>query len=78
MNTGDSSYISPFIRHTFAKREKNALAYIVAVTAGSGLKRNQKEFRKFGNNFLEKNILATKKNFHFLIKILSQVHSFLL
>ena len=41
MNTGDSSYISPFIKHTFTKREKNTLAYIVAVTTGSGLKRNQ-------------------------------------
>ena len=63
MNTGDSSYISPFIKHTFTKREKNTLAYIVAVTTGSGLKRNQNEFRRFGNNFLQKNILTTKKKF---------------
>ncbi len=72
MNTGDSSYISPFIKHTFAKREKNTLAYIVAVTTGSGLKRNQNEFRRFGNNFLKKNILTTKKNFNFFKHSLKQ------
>ena len=72
MNTGDSSYISPFIKHTFTKREKNTLAYIVAVTTGSGLKRNQNEFRRFGNNFLQKNILTTKKNFNFFTHFLKQ------
>ena len=72
MNTGDSSYISPFIKHTFTKREKNTLAYIVAVTTGSGLKRNQNEFRRFGNNFLQKNILTTKKNFNFFTHSLKQ------
>ena len=44
------SYISPFIKHTFTKREKNTLAYIVAVTTGSGLKKPIR-FRRFGNNF---------------------------
>ena len=71
MNTGDSSYISPFIKHTFTKRGENTLAYIVAVTTGSGLKRNQNEFRRFGNNFLQKHF-NYKKNFNFFTHSLKQ------
>ena len=41
MNTGDTSYISPFVKHSFTNRDQTKLAYIVAVTTGSGLKRNQ-------------------------------------
>ena len=57
MNTGDTSYISPFIKHSFAKRKKNEEAYIVAVTAGSALKRNQNEVRKLGDRFFNEAFL---------------------
>jgi len=32
MNTGDSNYITPFVPHSFASRDPNQEAYIVAVT----------------------------------------------
>ena len=57
MNTGDTSYISPFIRHSFTTRDKSKLAYIVAVTNGGRVKRSHKEFANFGGEFLAKNVL---------------------
>ena len=57
MNTGDTSYISPFVRHSFTTRDKSKLAYIVAVTNGGRVKRSHKEFANFGGDFLAKNIL---------------------
>ena len=32
MNTGDSMYISPYTPHTFATRDKNLQAHIIAIT----------------------------------------------
>ena len=32
MNTGDAMYISPYTPHTFASRDKNLKAHIIAVT----------------------------------------------
>jgi methylphosphonate synthase len=57
MNTGDTSYISPYVKHSFTSRDKNKMAYIVAVTNGGLVKRNQKEFANFGLNFLKKSLL---------------------
>ncbi len=72
MNTGDSSYISPFIKHSFTSRDKNRQAYIVAVTTGSNLKRNQKEIRKFGKKFLENSFLKARNTKDFFIKIIKR------
>ncbi len=72
MNTGDSSYISPYIRHSFTSRNKNKLAYIVAVTTGSSFKRNQKEIRKFGRKFIEEQIVPIKSSLKFFKDIVSE------
>jgi methylphosphonate synthase len=57
MNTGDTSYISPFVKHSFTSRNKKEMAYIAAVTNGGLVKRNQKEFSSFGLSFLNKSLL---------------------
>ena len=72
MNTGDSSYISPYIKHSFTSRDKNQKAYIVAVTTGSNLKRNQKEIRKFGSSFLQKSFSDLKKSDNFIFSIIKK------
>ena len=43
MNTGDSNYITPFVPHSFASRNKDALGLIVAVTYGGKVRRALKE-----------------------------------
>lgn len=71
MNTGDTSYISPYVKHSFTTRDKTKPTYIVAVTTGSSLKRNQNELRMYDKNFF-KNLLNSKNNkfqyFHNTIK----------
>ena len=69
MNTGDSSYISPYIKHSFASRSKNEIAYIIAVTNGGLVKRNHKEFINFGKEFLNNSVLPieSKKDTIFTI-----------
>ena len=39
MNTGDTNFISPFVPHSFTKRDKTKEAFIVAVTFGGRAKR---------------------------------------
>ena len=51
MNTGDTSYISPYVKHSFTTRDKTKQTYIVAVTTGSSLKRNQNELRMYDKTF---------------------------
>ncbi len=72
MNTGDSSYISPYIRHSFTSRDEKKLAYIVAVTTGSNFKRNQKEIRKFGKKFIEEQIVPIKSSLKFFKNVVSE------
>src|SRR3990167_1312841 len=43
MNTGDSNYITPFVPHSFASRDKDNLGVIVAVTYGGKVRRALKE-----------------------------------
>ena len=61
MNTGDAMYISPYTPHTFATRDKNLQAHIIAVTFTSKItndiqnhlqsfeKKNLKEYISFKN-----------------------------
>ncbi len=72
MNTGDSSYISPYVKHSFTTRDKKKLAYIVAVTTGSSFKRNQKEIRKFGKEFIQKQIVPTKSSLKFFKNVITE------
>ena len=49
MNTGDSNYITPYWPHSFASRDKNKTALILAVTFGGDARRAQKEIYLLGN-----------------------------
>lgn len=72
MNTGDSSYISPYVKHSFTTRDKKKLAYIVAVTTGSNFKRNQKEIRKFGKEFIQEQIVPIKSSLKFFKNVVKE------
>ncbi len=48
MNTGDSNYIMPFFKHSFASRDATRTALIVAVTFGGDVRRAQKELCTLG------------------------------
>jgi hypothetical protein len=48
MNTGDSNYITPFCKHSFASRDPNKETVIVAVTFGGEVRRAQKELYVLG------------------------------
>jgi len=61
MNTGDSNYITPYMKHSFASRDKDELTYIVACTLGSGVYRSQRELYSLGQDTLNKLILNHKE-----------------
>lgn len=48
MNTGDSNYITPFWPHSFASRDPNQEAIIIAVTFGGDVRRAQRECYMMG------------------------------
>ena len=54
MNTGDSNYITPFYSHSFANRDENKDAIIIAVTFGGEVRKNQKELYWLGKNRIQK------------------------
>ena len=56
MNTGDSNYITPFYSHSFASRNPNEDAVIIAVTFGGDVRRAQKELYSLGGDQIEKSI----------------------
>ena len=64
MNTGDTSYISPYVKHSFTTRDKTKQTYIVAVTTGSSLKRNQNELRMYDKTFLKTYSIVKIINFN--------------
>ncbi len=49
MNTGDSNYITPYWRHSFAARSSDELCLILAITFGSEVRRAQKEIYALGD-----------------------------
>ena len=62
MNTGDSNYITPFYPHSFASRDGDKDAIIIAVTFGGEVRKNQKELYWLGNDRIQKFIDMGKKN----------------
>jgi len=50
MNTGDSNYITPFWPHSFANRDKNQEAIIIAVTFAGEVRRSLKELYALGES----------------------------
>ncbi len=49
LKTGDSNYITPFVPHSFASRDRAAPGLIVAVTFSGAAKRNSSEFSRIGS-----------------------------
>ena len=72
MNTGDSNYITPYWPHSFASRDKNQEAYILAVTFGSDVRRAQKELYTLGKR--SKKFLLEIRNQDQAIKNLIKQH----
>ena len=48
MNTGDSNYITPFVKHSFASRNVDEQALIIACTFGGEVRSAQKEIYNLG------------------------------
>lgn len=48
MNTGDSNYITPFVKHSFASRNNKEQALIIACTFGGEVSSAQKEIYNLG------------------------------
>lgn len=48
MKTGDSNYITPFVKHSFASRDVNEQALIIACTFGGEVRGAQKEIYNLG------------------------------
>ena len=46
MNTGDSNYITPYVPHSFASRNADALGLVVAVTFGGHVRRALADFAR--------------------------------
>ena len=47
-NTGDSNFISPFVKHSFTSRDPNEDAIIIAVTYGGGVRKALPDFARMG------------------------------
>ena len=60
MSTGDSNYITPYWPHSFASRDINEEAYILAITFGGKVRYAQKEFYALGNR--SKNFVLEYRN----------------
>ena len=54
MEIGDSNYITPFHPHSFASRNKDEDAIIIAVTFGGDVRRAQKELYSLGGERIER------------------------
>ena len=72
MNTGDSNYISPYLPHSFASRNKKEKAYIVAVTFGGDVRRSQKEMYALGENRVLKYKLDIKNKNKAISQLITQ------
>jgi len=57
MNTGDSNYITPFVKHSFASRNEDEFTCILAVTFGADVCRAQRELYALGHSTLESYII---------------------
>ena len=79
METRDSNYITPFIKHSFTKRVKSDFAYIVACTNGGEVARAQREAYALGPEILGKYILNFRKkneaSIQLIINIFNELYS---
>jgi choline kinase len=52
-NTGDSNFISPFVKHSFASRDPDQQALIIAVTYGGSVRAALSDFARMGGKQAE-------------------------
>ena len=62
MNTGDSNYITPFWKHSFATRSKNKNAIIIAVTFAGNAARARKEMYCLNQNAISNYFLDNRNH----------------
>ncbi len=72
MQTRDSNYITPFLKHSFTTRDANELAYIVACTNGGEVSRAQREAYALGPELLKNFILNFRSKNEASIQLLKQ------
>ena len=72
MNTGDSNYITPFWPHSFASRDANQLALIIAVTYGGDVRRSQKELYNLGGDKIQSYLLDYRNHNRATVQLIKQ------
>ncbi len=72
MNTGDSNYITPFIKHSFTSRDINEQALIIACTFGGETSGAQKEIYNLGLDRVKKFQLPIHQKNHSIQKLIRQ------
>jgi len=72
MNTGDSNYITPFTPHSFTSRNKDKVAYIVAITFGGDVRRAQKEIYSLGLDKIQNYYLDIRNKNKAISQLVSQ------
>jgi len=66
MSTGDSNYISPFVKHSFTSRSKDEFTCIIAVTFGGDVSRCQRELYALGENKIQSFLLEQTPQYSLL------------
>lgn len=72
MNTGDSNYITPFVKHSFTSRDINEQALIIACTFGGETSGAQKEIYNLGLDRVKKFQLPILQKNHSIQKLIYQ------
>lgn len=72
MNTGDSNYITPFLKHSFTSRSKNSEAFIIACTSGCETARAQKEMYALGQDVIKNYILNFREKNKATLQLIKQ------
>ena len=72
MNTGDSNYITPFLKHSFANRSKNEDAFIIACTSGCETSRAQRELYALGEDALKNYVLNFRDKNQATLQLIKQ------
>jgi len=73
MNTGDSNYITPFWKHSFATRSKSEEAIIIAVTFSGDVARARNELYSLGKEKINSFILKTESKNKALTQLIIQI-----
>ncbi|MDA7600996.1 hypothetical protein N8791_00475 [Gammaproteobacteria bacterium] len=73
MNTGDSNYITPFWKHSFASRSKTEEAIIIAVTFSGNVARARNELYSLGKEKIDPFVLDTKLPNKALTQLIIQI-----